>query len=40
MIEIVQVVPEQKESCAAASATPPGDSGPMFRVMLLSARRT
>jgi hypothetical protein len=35
-----QVVPEQNESWAAASAYPPALRTPMFRVVLSEARRT
>lgn len=40
MIEIRQVVPEQNESCAAASADPPALRTPTSRVVLSEARRT
>ena len=37
---ITQDVPAQNESCAAAFATPPADSSPMFAVVLSEERRT
>ena len=37
---MTQVVPEQKESCAAALAYPPALSGLMFVVAPFDARRT
>ncbi len=37
---ITQLVPAQNESCAAASATPPAESGPMFVVAPSEERRT
>jgi hypothetical protein len=40
MIVMRQVVPAQKESCAAALATPPALSGLMSRVVLSDERLT
>jgi hypothetical protein len=40
MTVITQVVPPQNESCAAALATPPGLSTPMFVVAPSEERRT
>ncbi len=40
MIVITQLVPEQKESCAAESATPPALTTPMSLVVLSEERRT
>ena len=37
---MTQVVPEQKESCAAALATPPALTVPMFSVVLSEERLT
>jgi hypothetical protein len=37
---MTQLVPEQKESCVAALATPPALSGEMFVVPLSEARLT
>ena len=35
---IVQVVPEQNETCGAELTTPPADPGPMLRVAPSDAR--
>ena len=40
MMVMTQVVPEQNESCAAASATPPAVRTPMFLVVLSEERLT
>ena len=37
---MTQDVPAQNESCAAASAAPPGVRTPMFLVVLSDERRT